>query len=445
MRQAIPGLVGARNAVRIPPGLLMLLGASRLAGVLHPWKRVLERKPDIWRLVVVALATAYALMLVDTVRAQGNGVLEGQVVNGTAGGAEVGAGLPVTLYAFRGNEEVGFWETTTDAEGRFRFEGLDTDADVDYWPEVVYLDVSYRTETPHRFEGDLTTGAATVTVYETTDDDSAVRLDSIHMIAESFGQVLRISEIYLFGNDGDRTYVGRDGETVSITLPERAVGLAFQEGTPGDRYIEVEGGLRDTEPLLPGAGTSMAFFSYHLMVDGDTVPLARRFDYPVATMNMLVAQPGLTMQTEQMQAQGSELFQDRQYDFFVASNLTAGETVEVEFRPTGDVSSGEGMPGASTLGDQGVAAASERGSQGLLRWLGFALAGLAVVGVVVYAAAARQPATSRASTRDLTSNPKARSILVELADLEGAFEAGQIDEATYERQRAEKYEALKSL
>jgi hypothetical protein len=68
-----------------------------------------------------------------------------------------------------------------------------------------------------------------------------------------------------------------------------------------------------------------------------------------------------------------------------------------------------------------------------------------VVGVVVYAAAASQPTTSRASTRDLTSNPKARSLLIELADLEEAFEAGQLDEETYQRQRAEKYEALKSL
>jgi hypothetical protein len=236
----------------------------------------------------------------------------------------------------------------------------------------MYLDVSYRTETPHRFDGDLTMGTVTVTVYETTDDDSAVELNSIHMIAESFGQVLRISEIHLFGNAGDRTYVGRDGETVSIPLPESAVGIAFQEGTPSDRYVEVEGGLQDTEPLLPGSGTSMAFFSYHLMVTGDTVPLERRFDYPVATMNMLVAQPGLTMQTEQMQAQGSELFQDRQYDFFVANNVAPGEAIEVEFRPTGEVSSGEGMPGVSSSGDQGAAAASARGSQGLLRWLGIA-------------------------------------------------------------------------
>jgi hypothetical protein len=42
-------------------------------------------------------------------------------------------------------------------------------------------------------------------------------------------------------------------------------------------------------------------------------------------------------------------------------------------------------------------------------------------------------------------DPKARRLLAELADLEEGFESGQIDEATYQRERAAKYEALKAL
>jgi hypothetical protein len=36
-------------------------------------------------------------------------------------------------------------------------------------------------------------------------------------------------------------------------------------------------------------------------------------------------------------------------------------------------------------------------------------------------------------------------LLTDLADLEDTYEAGQVDETTYERQRAEIYDALKSL
>jgi len=68
-----------------------------------------------------------------------------------------------------------------------------------------------------------------------------------------------------------------------------------------------------------------------------------------------------------------------------------------------------------------------------------------VLGAVIYpllTAERRRPATTPST---LASNPQARPLLADLADLEAAFEAGQVDEETYQRQRAEKWEALKSL
>jgi hypothetical protein len=73
------------------------------------------------------------------------------------------------------------------------------------------------------------------------------------------------------------------------------------------------------------------------------------------------------------------------------------------------------------------------------------LAALAVVGALVYPQVVRRPAGTAVSASNLAANPKARPLLAELADLEDAFESGQIDEVTYERRRAEKREELKSL
>ena len=49
-----------------------------------------------------------------------------------------------------------------------------------------------------------------------------------------FGEMLRVSEIHLYGNVGDQTYIGLPGEdgppgTVNIPLPENAVGIAFEQ------------------------------------------------------------------------------------------------------------------------------------------------------------------------------------------------------------------------
>jgi hypothetical protein len=319
--------------------------------------------------------------------------------------------------------------------------------------------VSYPSDQTFSFSSRQTTLTTTLPVYETSRDDGALSIGPLHLIVESFDQVLRISEVHLFGNQGDRTYIG-SGETlpgatgestttVFIPLPANAVGLGFTDQAEADRFVQVEGGLMDTEPVRPGAQSSVASFSYHLVVSGDTVPLERRFSYPVTSLNLLVAQPESadavrwTVKSAQLESMGIESLMDRQYEVFLAQNLSPDQPLELEFVPAEAATTGAEEAPASS--GQAVTAASTRGSQGLLRWLGFGLVLLAVVGVVVYAQVARRPAPARRSGRTLTSEPEARRLLAQLADLEAAFEEGRMDGETYERQRAEIYDKLRSL
>jgi hypothetical protein len=406
-----------------------------------------------WHGAVIG-SLALTLLLLGAVawpaQAQGNGVLDGQVVNGTDGGPTVGSGIPINLHRFQGGVELDSLETTTDAMGRFRFEGLDTDEELEYWPEALYLGVPYSNPEPYLFTDGQTELQATITVYETTDDDSGITLDSVHMIVESFGQVLRISEIHLFGNTGDRTYVGRAKDsdsltTVRIPLPSGAVGLAFQEEIPAARFIEVENGLLDTEPVPPGSETALVFFSYHLMVEGETIPLERRFAYPVRILNLLLAQPGLALRSDQLQARGSQLFEGQQYEFYSMQDLTAETPLVLDLLPMPGAATMEGMPAAPTGGQGSAGSGATRGNQGLLRWFGLGLAGLAAIGALVYPWVSKRPAVTPARHPSLAADPRARRLLAELAELQAAFEAGQVDQASYERQRADKYQTLKAL
>ena len=311
------------------------------------------------------------------------------------------------------------------------------------------MGVPFGSAEPLQFNDEVAALNTTITVYETTDDDSVIRLDSVHIIAESFGEVLRISEIHLDGNAGDRAYVGsRDGagqgETVFIPLPEQAVGVAFGEGAAADRFVEVEGGLASTEPVPPGPESSLIFFSYHLMVTGETVQLERRFSYPVTNLNMLVAQPGLSLKSEQLQSMGIELFQDRQYEFYVTQDLAADAPLVVEFVPV-ETAGGAGTSGMPPSSGQAVGGAGTRGNQRLLLWIGVGLAALAVLAAVLYPQVTRRVAHAPVSGPSLSKDPKARRLVAEIASLEESFEAGDLDGATYERRRSDLYEELRSL
>lgn len=402
---------------------------------------------SVFRVLTIGLLAAF--FVAGLAQAQGAGVLEGQVVNGTADGPEIGAGLPVALHLFQGEAEVNALETTTDAQGRFRFEGLDTDPSLEYWLDVTYLDVVYSLPDPYQFAANQSALQATATVYETTEDDRAISLSSVHIIAESFGQALRISEIHLFDNPGDRTYVGRvreDGQrgTLEIPLPEGAVGLALEDGSANERFVEVPDGWLDTEPVLPGREGSLAFFSYHLMVGGDRVPVERRFAYPVSELNILAAQPGLSLTSAQLQALGIEQFQGQTYERWGATMLPANEPVILNLLPQGDAAGMTGMPGGAPAGAEPSAPAAGPGNQTLFLWLGLALAAVAVTALVVYSAARPRPQSTEAGV-DLTAHPRARELLRDLAEATERFEAGAIDEPTYSSRRAELYEKLKSL
>jgi hypothetical protein len=403
------------------------------------------------RSIVRVLVTGLLMVLcvAGVAQAQGTGVLEGEVVSGTAGGPEVGAGLTVVLHVIQGDSEMNTLETTTDAQGQFRFEGLDTDPSLEYWPEVTYLGVGYGPVTPFKFSADQPTKQATVTVYETTEDDSAIALSSVHVIAESFGQALRISEIHLFRNAGDRTYVGQVGEggqrgTLEIPLPAGAVGLALQDGSAEGRFIEVASGWLDTEPVPPGSEGALAFFSYHLMVGGDSVPVERRFAYPVSELNILAAQPGLSLSSTQLQSLGIEQFQGQNYERWGATMLPANQPVTFDLLPQGDAAGVTGMPGGPQTGAAPATAAAGPGNQNLFLWLGLALAVVAVTALGVYSAARPRPQAAVARV-DLASDPRGRELLRDLADATERFEAGAIDEPTYESYRAELYDKLKSL
>jgi hypothetical protein len=228
-------------------------------------------------------------------------------------------------------------------------------------------------------------------------------------------------------------------------VPKNAVGLAFDQGSSEDRFVAVDGGFVDTEPVPPGQEASLLFFSYHLTVGGNKIPLERRFAYPVSNLSVLVAQPGLSLQSEQLEARGPESFQGRQYDFFGAQNLAADAPLRMEFMPVAGATGGEAMTAAATGDGMNPVGGAARGNQEPLRWLGFALVGLAAAGAVVYAVAKGQPAPAPASSQDMLADSQARRLLAELTDLEEAFEAGQVDEAEYERQRAELRGELKSL
>jgi hypothetical protein len=336
-------------------------------------------------------------------------VVTGQVINGSSGGA-VPAGLSVTLHTFSGSEQAEVYTTTVAADGLFRFDGVVATEGDTLVARAVYQDVAYASDAvalePGQQEASLH-----IAVYETTERRPDIRIARLHMFLNRVDDRLRVGEYYLIGAAGDRTWMGREDldtgrrTTLAFTLPEGAQGLWFSGPGLGERFVEWEGGFVDTQPIPPGLTTSEVFFSYEIPYR-DGVRLTRDFDVPVDSVVLLISEAGgVTPEGAGISSAGT-----LETSMGVALSYTAGPLAA-------------GQPLAFNLVDRQTAAWNSGG------WKEMA------IGLFVLAAAVGGAFWLwRSST--LPSLPAEANVLVEaIAALDADFEAGQVAEDTYWRER----------
>jgi hypothetical protein len=313
--------------------------------------------------------------------AQSQGVIEGQVVNGTANGGSV-EGLTVALRVFAGMEEQPSQTATTDAEGRFRFEGLSAESNHAYTLHLDYQGVEYGSDLLTFSEGE-TTLSVSIQVYESIESDEVISIERAHIFVDFQEDSLVVGELYIFSNSSDRIYIGaeevaegQNGATVlrgtlRLSLPTGAEGLAFEDGELGQRFFETDDGFVDTWSLPPGQASGRLMFSYALPYDLSGYDLTRHIPYPLEAINVLVADVGVDVTSDQLTSEGSRGMQGQSYLNLSGQNLSKGERLIVHFSGSPDnepVGESEAVPAQPT----------PESDQSLLRWVALGLIVLAV-------------------------------------------------------------------
>lgn len=267
--------------------------------------------------------------------AQGKGMIQGQVVNGTAGGGST-AGLDVVLRVFHVQSEGEALIATTDAQGRFRFEGLEASTDWRYLLQVSYQDVVYSEEQVFRAgEGEL---ATEILVYETTADDEGIVVERAHILLDTSGSGLSrstslvVTELHVFLNPGDRTFIGGEEirgrrATSRFLLPQDSYDLAFDDGSLGGRFLSTDKGFVDTEPQWPG--TTSVMFRYVLDCGADNCNLTRDVTHPTPNLNLLVADTGVRVESTRLTLAGKVNAEAQPYLNYIGRNLMPGEQLDL--------------------------------------------------------------------------------------------------------------------
>lgn len=275
-------------------------------------------------LAVVAPALLWLLLSI-TVGADGDGVIEGRVVNGSDGGGPVGD-LVVTLSndPATGRESA----VRTNPLGRFRFERLSTSPDV-YTLSVRYQGVDYMVggiqmdvRNPSR--------EVKVHVYETTTSAEAVTVLLDHQTVKVRPDERRLEVVNYIEvvNSGDRTVVGPGaGETLRFPLPE------------GAEYVQFLGALSETGALLDGRvsdryqaippGEHELLFAYELPYTDHSFVFRKPLDFHTDKAVFLMSAREAKAESRQMPATKEADTAAGVHQILTGEDLPAGTVLEV--------------------------------------------------------------------------------------------------------------------
>lgn len=370
--------------------------------------------------------------------------VEGQLVNATSGGGG-DAGIPIMLHSYDGQQMAAVVEDATGPEGTFRFENVETaegrvfEVMATVGKTIYYSDSASISPGQNKLE-------LPVTIYDTTTDASALRVEQLHTILEFLSPAqMHVLEVYVISNAGDRTVEGgltlEDGRaaTMRFPLPDQATDVSFEGGEGGERFVLTGGGFASSLGVPPGLESLQFTVGYRLPYQ-DGMRFERALSYPTSSVNVILPASGVSLASEALVRRGARQMPDgRQIELFSAEDLEPGESFAFQL---------SGQPQAGRSGDS-TAASGREVSAGSALPVGMVVLGLALMagGFAWWrwrsdsAETLSEPLPASASQMG-----QAETVLIRaIAQLDEGYQAGLIEEEEYTRQRDALRSQLKTL
>ncbi|MDX1415676.1 MAG: c-type cytochrome [Candidatus Promineifilaceae bacterium] len=383
------------------------------------------QEEEIWSVVDYSRTFSYdyfdPLAALEPIEAA---TISGLVINGTRN--ELLAEGTATLRAFTMDLEEAFSMTAeVDAEGRFTFDLEQTEPDLVYLASVEHEGLTFNSS-PDRLLRSNPVLDMPITVFDQTRDPQAISIEQVHLVLEFVEDRVAVSEIYVLNNQAPAVFVGASGNaadgTLEIGVPEGAGNVNFQRSfdsfgnfLPASEVIQTDRGWADTMPIRPGESVMNFLVTYDLPYR-DGLDFSHPVFYDASSATVVMPDVGVDLEGAGWQDQGvQQMGSAGAFTSFGRSAVQAGESLGFELQ-------GRATEAAVSRVNTAITGDS---ATGLLLGAGVLL--LVIAGGVLTVRSWQNPEADQ----DVDNNKEA--LLQELADLEDAYEAGQLDEKEYGR------------
>jgi hypothetical protein len=387
-------------------------------------------------LALLALALL-ALPAHADAQTEGQGKIEGTVVNATKD-AQPGntANLTVTLMSVSAGATGIVTQTTrTDTNGKFAFTNLETISTTRYLVTARYAEVEYYSSILAFTSAETPTLAASISVYESTDDPKVVQVLETHLVVDVQAPWLVVQQIVVLENATDRVYVNRAAvphpPTLILPMLAKAIDIQFDDQTVDQTTLRGDGVLTYTLPI--GPGKDQILFQYAVPYTAPKYEFNLPLTHDIAKFGLYLVDVGATVQSQQLSSVSNPMSNTPNAPKLIAvagEKFTAGTTIKATF---------DKLP---------AAAATQSASPAVLPFDNNQTIGIVVLALAAGAAGAviaypilrkrRQRAEEDLADEevaDAADDPR-ENLMQQIADLDDEFEAGEITEAEYKKERA---------
>ena len=283
-------------------------------------------------MILVGAVLVIAILFPLRLWGEGDGVIEGRVVNATAGDAPLQS-AQVTLRTWSGEAELDPRTATTDETGHYRFDNLNPVGHT-YQLRVEHQAIAYGFG-EKVFPAGESLLSIPLTVYDATSDDGALVVERMHLIIDREQDLLYVQEVHIFGNESTSTYVGSPGEdergTIRFLLPPEAANVEWMSGFPQGSVVISDEGFDFVLPVLPGS----AEFSFGYILPFSAPPYAfeRITPYSVRSMDVFAAVGEVTLTSAQMTTSQPVSMPGGDYHHLEAAELPTGTVFAFQVDP----------------------------------------------------------------------------------------------------------------
>lgn len=377
-------------------------------------------------LMLAGLSVAIPTVLIHAAPPQQDapavGVVSGEVRNGTEGGS-LPSDLRLTLFVFDSALDRQQFETTTDAQGAFRFEDIPLDAGYSYVVTAAYRDRIFTSALSSMQDGTAQIDLP-LTIYELTEDPAALTITGMVTQINATENALEIAQSITVANRSDRAFstsqTTDDGRAISvvISLPPGAFITGFDEP---DRFLvaQEQFAVVDTLPVLPGREHIIRLL-YVIDYQQDAI-IEQQVNYALdGAVRLLVSPANIRVTSEQLGAGDSETIGSTPYQTFNADlALDPGDVVRFE------------LSGAGPSATAGTSSAAPSNNNSLLL-----IAAAAFGAVIVLTIGLLRMNARRGPAADSAAAAQIDALAQQIAVLDARHHAGTIDTEQYQEQRA---------